>query len=118
LLQYAHQHCGPYFPPFTLSVFLSGFVLRLVAVELYPHCDVSRDESNHYKLGLGLSKPPCLFSFMRANRWCALDSAGNVDPSILLEVLLPPVVFASASRTDFYIFRRSIDSIFMLGTDS
>lgn len=71
-------------PPYTLSVFLIGLGLSAVA-------DFSASSHN---------------TFVEA-----ILSAQDVDPEVILLVLLPPLIYESAASMNFHIFSRVLPSV-------
>lgn len=85
--------------PFSLAVFVAGGVLGLLARFVVDHddCEYEHGDHDYYTLG-----------------WCGMRTARRVDPHLLLLILLPPLIYESASKMDWYVFKRGFDSIFVL----
>ena len=46
--------------------------------------------------------------------WCAVFAARRVDPTVFVLLLLPPLIYESASKIDWFIFKRCLPSIVYL----
>ena len=46
--------------------------------------------------------------------WCAVEAAKRIEPNVFLLILLPPLIYESASKIDWFVFKRSIIDIVYL----
>ena len=86
-------------PPYTLSLFLAGFGLGVAGTVLGTgnrhnyDCHQGHGD-NYYIVG-----------------WCAMHAARRLEPNVFTLLLLPPLIYESASKVDWFVFKRGINSI-------
>ena len=81
-------------PPFTLTIFLVGGALSIIS-------DAIEKANLH-------------LSYEHSLGWKALYSARTVDAHLFILVLLPPLIYESASAANWHTFRRCLSSILLL----
>jgi len=95
--------------PFTLTIFIVG--LGLAALVGTKHDEPKRTviPENECEFNHGSAQ-----ASFRDIGWCAIDASKRIDPHIILLIMLPPLIYESASHLDWYVFKRCFDSIFTL----
>ena len=95
-----------------VCLFLAGFALAVVTTAAGVG-SVSEDAAAEAPSGLCAGG-----GSGRGGHWavgaCALDAVKTLDSSVFVLVLLPPLIYESSSSVDFYVFRRTFNSIFWL----